>query len=291
VERAHLFVDGGGRELAYVAMSRARESTHAFVVADDNAQGAEDLRRDWSTERTPTWAIDTGLPDRQSLRRETVARLPEEERFHVAALVLAETRMTANAIDSIRTADLAPALAEARGALRQAEKARDDLKSGWAIYQHTEIGRAVADLAEAKRGLFDSRTQAEYGARWRDRRAGAKKVATWAGREKDAEERWQTYVAPEAARLETEIARHGVTVDQLTARRETQAAAYRLGVERGWSLQCDAHQLAVGIASHRDKLDGVPRRAPRRSTGQSRKSPVLNPTPQREPVDQPRLGM
>jgi len=26
--RAHLYADGGGRELAYVAMSRAREETH-----------------------------------------------------------------------------------------------------------------------------------------------------------------------------------------------------------------------------------------------------------------------
>jgi hypothetical protein len=55
-ELAHLFVDGGGRELAYVAMSRARQSTHVWAVADDLPQAADDLRRDWSTSRTPTWA-------------------------------------------------------------------------------------------------------------------------------------------------------------------------------------------------------------------------------------------
>ena len=59
--RAHLFADGGGRELAYVAMSRAREATHAWVVADDLAQAADDLRRDWSVRRTPTWALDLSL--------------------------------------------------------------------------------------------------------------------------------------------------------------------------------------------------------------------------------------
>ena len=63
--RAHLFADGGGRELAYVAMSRARESTHVWTVADDLAQGVDDLRRDWSTARTPTWALDTGMPHSQ----------------------------------------------------------------------------------------------------------------------------------------------------------------------------------------------------------------------------------
>jgi ATP-dependent exoDNAse (exonuclease V) alpha subunit len=35
VDRAHLFADGGGRELAYVAMSRARASTQVWTVADD----------------------------------------------------------------------------------------------------------------------------------------------------------------------------------------------------------------------------------------------------------------
>ena len=42
VERAHLFADGGGRELAYVAMSRARHTSTAYVVADDLGQAAED---------------------------------------------------------------------------------------------------------------------------------------------------------------------------------------------------------------------------------------------------------
>jgi hypothetical protein len=70
--RAHLFADGGGRELAYVAMCRARETTHAWTVAGDIAQAAEDLRRDWSQARTPTWALEpayqrwTALPDKLS---------------------------------------------------------------------------------------------------------------------------------------------------------------------------------------------------------------------------------
>jgi hypothetical protein len=68
-ERAHLFADGGGRELAYVAMSRARQSTHVWTVADDLAQAVDDLNRDWSTQRTPTWALDTPLKDHATLTR------------------------------------------------------------------------------------------------------------------------------------------------------------------------------------------------------------------------------
>jgi hypothetical protein len=63
VDTARLFADGGGRELGYVAMSRARQASHVHVVADSTDQAVEDLVRDWSSERRQTWAIDTGRPD------------------------------------------------------------------------------------------------------------------------------------------------------------------------------------------------------------------------------------
>lgn len=62
VDTAHRYEDGGGRELAYVAMSRARHSSHVYVVADTLDQAVEDLVRDWSAEHRPRWAIDTGTP-------------------------------------------------------------------------------------------------------------------------------------------------------------------------------------------------------------------------------------
>jgi conjugative relaxase-like TrwC/TraI family protein len=59
---AHLFADGGGRELGYVGMSRARQSSNVHAVADNIDQAAEDLAWDWSQERRQVWAIDTGTP-------------------------------------------------------------------------------------------------------------------------------------------------------------------------------------------------------------------------------------
>jgi hypothetical protein len=82
--RAHLFADGGGRELAYVAMSRARESTHVWTVADDLPQGVNDLRRDWATRRTPAWALDTGLPEPTALSLERFQALPSDQQACVA---------------------------------------------------------------------------------------------------------------------------------------------------------------------------------------------------------------
>ena len=59
---AHVLEDGGGRELAYVKMSRARERTTVYAVCDDLEQAKGDLRREWGSERRQRWAIDTGTP-------------------------------------------------------------------------------------------------------------------------------------------------------------------------------------------------------------------------------------
>ena len=64
-DTAHLYADGGGRELGYVAMSRARQTAHVHVVADNIYQAVEDLTWDWSRERRQAWAIDTGTPETQ----------------------------------------------------------------------------------------------------------------------------------------------------------------------------------------------------------------------------------
>jgi hypothetical protein len=64
-DTAHLFADRGGRELGYVAMSRARNSAHVHAVADNVYQAVEDLTWDWSRETRQAWAIDTGTPETQ----------------------------------------------------------------------------------------------------------------------------------------------------------------------------------------------------------------------------------
>ena len=174
VARAHLFADGGGRELAYVAMSRARESTHAWVVADDLDQAAEDLRREWSSERTPTWAIDTGLPAADKLTPDSFASLADDQRVRVAAVAHAQTKITANALTRIGPSALVLALADAQAALQQAQQARADLATGSGVYQHTDAGRAVADLTSAQIALTAAQRTAEDSQGWRDRRSSAK---------------------------------------------------------------------------------------------------------------------
>ncbi len=64
-DTAHLLADGGGRELGYVAMSRARQTAEVHAVADNVSEAVEDLTWDWSRERRQAWAIDTGTPENQ----------------------------------------------------------------------------------------------------------------------------------------------------------------------------------------------------------------------------------
>ncbi|MCA1706345.1 MAG: hypothetical protein LC808_25020, partial [Actinobacteria bacterium] len=66
VARAHVLEDGGGRELAYVKMSRAKERTTLYPVADDLDQAVEDLGRSWSASRRIGWAIDRAVPSNES---------------------------------------------------------------------------------------------------------------------------------------------------------------------------------------------------------------------------------
>lgn len=74
-DRAHVYADSGGRELAYVTMSRARGTSHVYVVADDVDQGAEDLVAEWSSERRQRWVLDVDeLASDDHPRRPTLAR-------------------------------------------------------------------------------------------------------------------------------------------------------------------------------------------------------------------------
>jgi conjugative relaxase-like TrwC/TraI family protein len=58
-DRTHYLADGGGRELAYVAMSRARQHSIVHAVADDIDQAIDDIVYDWSRDRSQPWVTQT----------------------------------------------------------------------------------------------------------------------------------------------------------------------------------------------------------------------------------------
>jgi conjugative relaxase-like TrwC/TraI family protein len=67
-DRAHVIAAGGGRELAYVALSRARDRTTIHVTADDLAQAVDDLQADWGVDQHQRWITHT--PARPGLQAE-----------------------------------------------------------------------------------------------------------------------------------------------------------------------------------------------------------------------------
>jgi hypothetical protein len=268
--RAHLFADGGGRELAYVAMSRARESTHVWTVADDLPQGVDDLRRDWSTTRTPAWALDTALPQPTSLTRENFQALPSDQQARIAALLHAETALAGDALVSIGLPDRAATLGQVEAALAQARQARADLDTGRGVWQTSEAGQGVRDLAQARHARQQAKQAAEDGARWRDRHAGRKQAALWAQREVDAEQRWDAHVAPLISRLDQEIARHKASLDGAVNRFESRLAASQKVIGYGLEEQRHASNLAHRLAAERDHLDGLPNAAQVRQAAMQR---------------------
>jgi conjugative relaxase-like TrwC/TraI family protein len=264
VSRSHLVADRGGRELAYVAMSRARQSTQVWTVADDLPQAVDDLKRDWSSRRTPTWAIDIGQPDATGERSWKPLFLSPEDKVRIAALVAAETNMIRGAITTLPGPVLHQNVLEARTQLERFRQDRKDLDFGRGTYQHTEAGQAIRDLREAKQAGGRARWNAEHHAkRWRDRRAARKEAAFWAERELDAQQRWETYVAPEAVRLDRQILHFEAELGLL----ETRAAVERTRYLASIRLGDDPHQdtrLERAVHAYRDRLDGIPATEPLR---------------------------
>lgn len=62
VDTTHYLEDGGGRELAYVALSRARHRSTVYTHADDLDTAIDDLTTTWTTERRQQWITDRTTP-------------------------------------------------------------------------------------------------------------------------------------------------------------------------------------------------------------------------------------
>lgn len=96
VDRVHVFADGGGRELAYVAMSRARDTSHVYVVADDADQAVEEVRCEWSRDRRQRWVRDIDEP-----AIEDKARRPSLSSRTETTLRLARLRSERDAVQAV----------------------------------------------------------------------------------------------------------------------------------------------------------------------------------------------
>jgi hypothetical protein len=137
-ERAHVLTNGGGRELAYVACSRAKDHTQLHATADNVDQAADDLRREWASEKAQHWLTPPAVP----------APLPP----------------TSAPTNAEHLAGLAAQLA--------------DLRAGTGRYVSTPEGEAARTLAKAREQLLDAQERVANAGRRSERRAAAAGLST-----------------------------------------------------------------------------------------------------------------
>jgi hypothetical protein len=148
---AHVYEDGGGRELAYVAMSRARDETHVYLCADDLDQAREDLCRSWATERRWKWALDTGTPEVAD--RESQPMAP-------ASLEREALKQEQAGLDAALPRYLPDEIRAARDQCRDAEAQLSRLRSNNGIDWGGAISQAADELFAAHRAYLDHRLHA-----------------------------------------------------------------------------------------------------------------------------------
>ncbi len=266
VERAHLYADGGGRELAYVAMSRARQASTAYVVADDLAQAAEDLTRDWATRRTPTWAIDTGLPSPQQASIDP-GSIGERERVGIVAVRHAHDRLLADATRPGRPPAAPEGTEDGRTALTHAQRRLADLANLTGVYTAGPIGDAARRAEQETSRLADIERAAAAGG-WIERRRARRDLPEATAAATAAEGRLAGLVDAERSRLDQEIGHLQTTLDVLDQRSVTAV--------RRWQRAASEHAAATRDQQRLGRvLDAARRRLERPDTPtQGRRSPA-----------------
>ena len=235
VDRTHLYADGGGRELAYVAMSRARHASSVYVVADDLDQAREDLARDWATRRTPIWAIDTALPAPEQVRGDP-RTVGERERAGIVALRHAQARLLAAATHPGRPPAPSKQAEEVRAALAQARQRLADLDDNAGAHSSGAIGEA-ARHAHTVGARLDHLERVARAGGWRERRQARRELPDATAATTAAEDHLDRLVTAERGRLQHEISRLHTALDGLD--RQTTAAGQR------WQQAASQHAAAT----------------------------------------------
>jgi hypothetical protein len=198
-DRTHYLGEGGGRELAYVAMSRARGPSVVHAVADDVAQAIEDITRDWSLDRNQGWITRTAaIGVDQSIQ--TLRDDPEARR----ARLIAEL----DALEHHAPPDVIAELIAARTELDRLRQDRDDLAGGTGRWQDTPGGRAASQLDRARREHEHAQRRMDLPHVGRRERHRWRRIAHSALRsEARAVRDWATHAQPARQHLDRKIIR------------------------------------------------------------------------------------
>ncbi|MDQ4089712.1 MAG: AAA family ATPase, partial [Actinomycetota bacterium] len=258
VGRAHAYEDGGGRELAYVKMSRARERSTVHVVADSLEQAVEDLGRSWSTSRRVGWAIDQGTP---APGTETESPKPSQAQELSTSRRHARLVAEREAVAAVVPADVDPAYYRTRNDVGRLERQLADLTAaeGWGEWRGTPVGEAASAWRDAVRERDGSLVLARS-AGWRDAHRLRKQSAQAAEREPQLRQRFEALAAPERARLRSELPGAKKVLEDLDARRRARKHfefEHPEALRRLERLDQEIADAAWDLDVERQGLDGV----------------------------------
>jgi hypothetical protein len=194
VEVAHVLDDGGGRELAYVAMSRARSASHVYTTASDLTQAAQRLAWSWDDARRQQRATD------QARAAERLEALRAEHRQLVGSIPPLVTDQ----------------LAQIRDQQAAVEKDLADLRTGAGRWADTPVRAGYENLQTARRAQAENLRRAQVSrlglpARHRSRQD----LNTSATALQAAERTWQEATEPHARLLEDERSRLAAQIGEL----------------------------------------------------------------------------
>jgi len=182
VDTAHVLADGGGRELAYVAMSRARNRTQLYVAAIPD-EAAERVGWAWGTQRRQHWAHDQGQPQ----PKVNLGRLRRER----------------NLLDDIARRGVEDDRSQAEHNLKVLDEDLAHLYAGTGRWESTDAGLAARALTTARaRYTHAERQAAERNLAIFQRRHAARDLGQAARTLDAAQLAWDRRGMPEADRLD-----------------------------------------------------------------------------------------
>ena len=257
VGRSHVLEDGGGRELAYVKMSRARERSTVYVVADSPEQAVEDLQRSWGQSRRIGWAIDQGTPA-PGMGEPAPARVPTASASLRHARLVAE-RAAVAAVVPTDPGDAA--YYRARSTVERIERQLRDLDKaeGWGEWRGTPVGEAAVAWSNALREWRGCLAQAER-VGLRERHRLRQQAAKAAEREGPLRDRFEVLAAPERARLKAELPDAKCQLEEIQGSRRAYAHFRHAHPEALRRLDLLDDQIAASaweLDVERQGLDGI----------------------------------
>ena len=202
VEVAHVLDDGGGRELAYVAMSRARSTSHVYTTAPDLDQAAQRLTWSWDDERRQQWATD------QARAAQHLVELRAEHRELVGSI----------------PPDVTDQLAHVHEQQAALEKDLADLRTGAGRWANTPVRPSYEDLQLARRAHEEILRRVQNPRRGLlARHRSRDDLKTSAATLQAAERAWQRTTEPHARLIEGERSR--LTTEECRLEQARQARA------------------------------------------------------------------